>query len=79
VEGGEAVAWWKLKEDGDEGNQIFVDSRRGQQLRWTQQVREALKKPLEPLEVPPNYELGECDASPEDGARSGGSVMGPTS
>lgn len=66
VEDGRAVAWWHLAEEGDEGSQVFVDSRRGQKVSWVEQVRETLGRPVPPAEIPRNYELGVC-AAPADG------------
>lgn len=53
---GEAVAWWRL--NGEEN--IFSDRRGGQQVRWTEQVRETLGEPLASPEVPDTYREGVC-------------------
>ena len=53
---GEAVAWWR----NHEGENIFSDRRGGQQVRWTEQVRELLETPLSGLEVPEKYREGAC-------------------
>ena len=53
---GEAVAWWRFAE----GENIFSDRRGGQQVRWSEQVREQLKDPLRSLDVPGSYREGAC-------------------
>ena len=58
LEGGEPVAWWRVVE----GQHVFSDRRGGQQVRWTEQIREPLQTPLRPLEVPAAYREGACGA-----------------
>lgn len=56
--GGEGpVAWWRRTEDGEA---IFSDRRGAQQVRWTEQVREALGRSLDALEVPRGYREAVC-------------------
>ncbi len=58
LEGGEPVAWWRKVEE----QHVFSDRRGGQQVRWTEQIREPLETPLRPLEVPGTYREGACGA-----------------
>ncbi|MDA8017444.1 MAG: hypothetical protein MPN21_08330 [Thermoanaerobaculia bacterium] len=73
VEGGAAVAWWRLEEEGDEGSQVFVDSRRGQEVRWIEQVRETLAQPIPSAEIPRNYDSASCTAPSDEGQIPSGS------
>lgn len=65
VENGVAVAWWRLDEEGGEGRQIFVDSRRGQELRWVEQVRETLENGVPAAEIPRSYDAVDCASYPD--------------
>ncbi|MEM9553166.1 MAG: hypothetical protein AAGC60_02830 [Acidobacteriota bacterium] len=56
VAGEAPVAWWKQVDD----ESIFSDRRGGQQVRWSEQVRETLGRELERLEVPRAYREGVC-------------------
>lgn len=56
VEDGEAVAWWR-REDAEA---VFADLRGGQELRFSELVREALAAPLDPLAVPGRYRAITC-------------------
>lgn len=58
LEDGEPVAWWRVVD----GEHVFSDRRGGQQVRWTEQVREELKTPLRALEAPSSYREGACGA-----------------
>ncbi|MEL7058466.1 MAG: hypothetical protein AAGN46_00410 [Acidobacteriota bacterium] len=56
TEAGEPVAWWSL--EGDEG--VFSDRRGRRQVRWSEQVREPLARPVQPLAAPDSYRWGDC-------------------
>lgn len=51
------VAWWRRDEAGES---IFSDRRGGQQVRWSEQVRETLGRPLDRLEIPSTYREAVC-------------------
>ena len=56
MQDGEAVAWWRHLD----GRSVFSDRRGGQQVTWTEQVRERLAKELTPLEIPQDFREGAC-------------------
>ena len=56
MQGGEAVAWWRRLDD----RFVFSDRRGGQQVTWSEQVRERLGKELAPLEIPRDFREGAC-------------------
>lgn len=62
LQSGDAVAWWKWID----GESVFSDRRGGQQVRWKEQVREALGTPPAPLEIPDAYREGVCVPVPSD-------------
>lgn len=68
VENGVAVAWWRLDEEGGEGSQVFVDSRRDQEVRWVEQVRETLATGVPAAEIPRSYDTVDCSSYPESTA-----------
>lgn len=51
------LLWWSRQPAGG-----ILSAREGAQFRWRESVSESLSGALMPLEIPVEYEVGECDA-----------------
>ncbi len=56
IEDGEPIVWWRREEKGG----VFSDREGGQEVSWSEVVRERLDGSLEELEVPGRFRPGEC-------------------